>query len=239
MLQKRMQKPVTYLPLFLLRLVTRMLTRALIPRTAVLLSRRAHSPFSPACSPRADALGPSAGRLLLCSAAAGRAVICEAVWLCGPVRKDFFWLCCGSVPSLAPHPRAGGWRLPVVAGRGWRRVNACELAPHQGMPVWWQESELHCLQFEWWHWQTPPQTNRVGVPFCGYLALQDLSTLLDKWFHWLILLQQSAELSRPPSKCGFHVNLGRSTAKNRSYLVCLWLLQVPLHYCWLSAEVST
>lgn len=90
MLQKHMQKTITYLSLFLLRLVTRTLTQGLIPHTGVLLSRHAYSPFLPAWSPRSDALGPSPEKLLLYFAAAGSAVICEIVWCCGPDRKDIF-----------------------------------------------------------------------------------------------------------------------------------------------------
>lgn len=126
-------------------------------------------------------------------------------------KEGHFLLCCGSVPSQFPIPTQGaarGGRERVMLSKHLR----ADSTPGDGSLM---ASELYCLHFKWWSWQPPPHTNWVGVPFCGCLAWQALATLLDKWFHWPVLLQQSAELSGLPrlSKRGFHVNLGRSTAK--------------------------
>lgn len=69
MLQKHIQKPITYISLFLLGLIRRALTQALIPHTAVLLLR--HTVLFLA----AGAADQMQWELLLYFTAAGSAVI--------------------------------------------------------------------------------------------------------------------------------------------------------------------
>lgn len=135
----------------------------------------------------------------------------ETMWCCSPGRKDTFYCVVALCHLQLPIPTQGaarGGREKVMLSKHLR----ADSTPGDGSLM---ARELYCLRFEWWTWQPPPHTNWVRVPFCGCLAWQALSTLLDKRFHWLVLLQQSAELSGSPRlrKCGFHVNLGRSTAK--------------------------
>lgn len=87
-----------------------------------------------------------------------------------PIGRTFL-LCCSSVPCSAPMPTQ-------VAGGSQRRrerlvlCKCLQAGTTPGMRARWQASQSSCLQFERWSWQTPPQTNGVGVSFCGYLALQ-------------------------------------------------------------------
>lgn len=174
MLQKHIQKPITYISLFLLRLIRRALTPALIPHTAALLFVEAHCPFLAARAP-----DQMQWKLLLYFSAAGSAVIWETMWCCSPDRRDSFAHVVAMCHLYLLIP------TQVPGGSQWWQAEA-GTTPGSGA---WMTNELYCLRFQWQSWQAPLQTNWVGVPFCGCLGLQPYLHL-DKWFQYL---QLSAE----------------------------------------------
>lgn len=92
MVQKHIQKPITYISLFSLRLIRRALTQALIPHTAVLLFVEAHCLFfffwllehQIRCSGNYCCTSLLQG---------GLSSEKETMWCCSPDRRDIFAHC--------------------------------------------------------------------------------------------------------------------------------------------------
>lgn len=166
MLQKHIQKPITYISLFLLRLIRRAQTQAWIPHTAVLLLRLTALFWlleqQIRCSGNYCCTSLLQG-VLLFETPRSTAV------LTGGTLLPMLWLCA----IFTPHAHTGAWRLPVERlvpcechCPGWQHTRSASTPGKRVvLPV------VSVVQL------APPQTNWVGVPVCGCLALQALSTL--------------------------------------------------------------
>lgn len=103
----------------------------------------------------------------------------------------------------------------------------------------WMASELYCLWFHWGSWQAPAQTNGVGVPFWGCLALQTLATLGQA----ILLANLTPASSRTAgiAKTELSVVSMRIQAEVQQKLQLLGLplafasATTLLHYCWPSS----
>lgn len=163
------------------------------------------------------------------------------MWCCSPDRKDVF----AHVVALC-HPQL---LIPmqVPGGSQWWQGEAGSLEMsvgwHHTRSGSWTASELYCLRCHWWSWQAPPQTNGVGVPFCGCLALRALFTLGQV----IPLANLTPAISRTVGIAKTELSvvsmrIQGEVQQKLQFLVCHWLLQVPLHSyitVGLQTEVST
>lgn len=141
----------------------------------------------------------------------------------------------------SPSPRR--WLAAPSSGRERRMLCKCLRAgttPGDGSQ---EASELYCLWFEGWQWQTSPQTNWIRGP----ILFQQVSSITSLIYTnrqavpWAILAPapSRAVLIAKVEQAWLADEAGQRYGANHSLLVCLWLLHVPLQHCRPSAEVST
>lgn len=165
MLQKHMQKPITYSSLFLLRLVTKVLTQALTPHTVVSLAWHAYSPFPLPAAP--DQMHWVSALENYCCALLLQGVLSSEGPSGAAVLTGRTFLTVSRPCAIFRSPSPCRWLEVASGGRERPMLCKCLRAGTTPGDRRLMASELCCLQFKWWSWQTPPQTNRVGVPFCG------------------------------------------------------------------------